>query len=1040
MIDFSIKNPLVVNLLLLLVVIMGVVSWQSMPEEMFPVVDKDAVRILTKFEGASPEEIEEQVTSPIEESLDNLQDIDFFTSDSAENFSRVFIKLKPGTNVDEFMRRVRDTADAITDFPEEVEIPEITRVKTRFPVISVSLFGEAAPGFLFDLSDRLKQQLLQLRGVAGVGVAGNRDWELWVTVNPAALSAKQVSINSLIRVLQANVRDLPGGSVKSQEGDILLRGVGATDIVSIGNIVLRSNPQGGQLLLREVAVIEKRLEEVKTLGRFNGKRAINMTITKTAEASVFNVSENVRYLVANFETPHGVEVGVYSDFSKNVKKRLDTVRSSGVIGLLLLLLSLYIFLNLRVAVITALGIPVSFLIAAVVMNGMGYTINMVSLFAFLVVLGMIVDDAIIVTENTYRHIESGLTPQLAAIKGAREVFWPIVASTLTTIAAFLPMFGITGTLGVFIQVIPVVVTAALIGSLFEAFLILPSHSAFLLKLERNRKKYAVDWNSLLDRYTKLLKNAIVNRYLVSSLTIGMLAIVVAFAATRIPYHLLGKIETGQFFINIEAPITYGVKDTEDLAKKIEGIIFEELDNTEVESVLTNVGISLIDFNRFKSGSHYIQMVISLHKSKPEGFIDAAVTPVVNLTFDNFGERERTTASIIDALRSRLASVPGIQRFSILRPHAGPAGPDIEIGVTGPETADLLNYAEKIKSYLQRLPGVQDSRHDQEPGKIEYRYSVNERGKELGLSQADISKSVRSGFLGLEVTQVNIGEKRIPVRLIYPESSRTDSSSVFELPIVLDDGATVYLSEVANIEIDRGINTVRRRDGQRLATITAEVNDSIITPGEAIKLVEKNFRKEFSNNRYDLIYLGSKKRTQESFSDMKRVLLVALALIFFILAVLFKSITDPLVVMFSIPFGVVGVILGHILFSYNLQFLSIIGLLALTGIVVNDSLILIDFLKKERKRGIDRYEATLNACRVRARPILLTSVTTILAISPLIFFATGQTRFLSPMAVSLGFGLLFSTILILFVLPCFYLITDDCKNGLKRFLSSRRYFL
>ena len=1028
MIDFSIKNPLIVNLFLFLVVVVGILSWKSMPEEMFPVVEKDAIKIITTYEGASPEEVEKQVTIPVEDTLDNLQDIDFYYSKSSEGSSNVTLKLKPEADVDELLRKVRDLTDAIDGFPEEADDPDITRIKTRFPVISVSVYGETRQSLLFSSAKNIKQKIMQLPGVAGVGIAGNRDDEIWVIIDPSILSARNVSTKEIISALKNNIRDLPGGSVKAIEGDILLRGLGSSSIRSIENISLKNNDLGGQLLLKEVAIIEQRLEEEDSVGRFNGKSAVNMSVTKTAEASVFDVSNNVRDIVNNYNLPSGLKISVFSDFSKNVKTRLDTVKSSGVIGLFLLLISLYLFLNARVALITAFGIPVSFLVAAFGMYIFGFTINMVSLFAFLVALGMIVDDAIIVTENTYRHIENGMDPINASKIGAKEVFWPIVASTLTTIAAFLPMLSISGTLGKFIEVIPLVVTVALLGSLMEAFVVLPSHCASFLKKPNTISTQKQKWEKSLSIYKKYLNISIKNRYLVSSITVGVLCVVTAFAITRIPYYQFGKVDSGQFFVNAEGSITSSVRDSEQLAIKMENIILSELNEDELESLYTNVGVSFKDFSRFDLGSQYIQIVVSLKKRSPQGFVDWVVTPLFNLSFDNYGKRDRSEKEIINKLRLNLSALAGLQKLAIKKASGGPGGSDIVIGVTGQDQIKLTKYAKNIENFLSQIDGVKDVEQDQDPGKVEFKYQINSRGKELGLSQADISESVRTGFLGLETAYFNLAGERVPVRLIYSEKYRNDSSKLYQLPIVLDSGKTVYLAEVANIEVARGMNTVRRRDGQRLAKISADVDPNIITPLEVTSLVDRKYKRIFKQDTlYDYMYLGSKKRSRENFADMKKTAFVSLAIIFFILVVLFKTLVEPLVVIFSIPFAVVGVILGHILFGYNLQFLSVIGLLALIGIVVNDSLILIDFLKKLRAEGKNKIEATIGACAVRARPIVLTSVTTFLGISPLIFFATGQTKFLSPMAVSLGFGLLFATILILIVLPCFYLIMDDLKE-------------
>ena len=1036
-VQFSIRNSLVVNLFLVIIIIVGVLSWSSMPQEMFPNVDLDRVRITTEYEGAPPEEIEKQITVLVEEELESLADIDVITSESTEGFSKVEIKLKLDTDVDDFVREVRASIDAIEDFPPQAEPPVISRLKTRFPVISVTLFGDAELGTLYKTADRVKRELLVLPGVASVGIAGDREWELWIIVNPRQMAARNITLEDVQRTLTNNLQDLPGGSLQAREGDILLRGIGvAPNVDAVGKLVLRSNISGGQLTLSEIATIELRLEEAKTIGRFNGKSSVNLTVTKTARASTIDVADAVKKYTNELRKtlPATIDVGLFSDLSVYVKNRLETVKSSGLVGLVLVLASLYIFLNFRVAAITALGIPVSFLVAVILIHYFGYTINMISLFAFLIALGMIVDDAIIVTENVYRHMEAGMHRTEAALVGGKEVFWPVVASTCTTVAAFLPMFGVSGTLGKFIEVIPVVVSAALVGSLIEAFVILPSHSADMLRVQQKKPSalavyFANIWSQGLVKYLAVLKWALSNRYVVSVLTIAVLSIILTYAQTRLPYNQFGDVEIGQFLINIEAPNTYSVEDSTELAKKIEEKILVAMEPEELQTMLTNVGVILIDFNRLKTGSNFIQIIIDLEKAAPKTFIEKFVSPMVNLRFDPPGKRERDTADIINAIRTELQVVAGIQRFSILRPQGGPAGADIEIGVVGESVDSLLTLSRGLGDFLRRLPGVKDVRQDLEPGKLEYQYTLNERGRKLGLTQAQISNAVRTGFVGLEVTHVNWLEDRYPVRVIYPDYLRKDSAGLRNLPITLEGGRTVYLGEVADITLARGLGTILRRNTQRLALVTAEVDLQITTPLEVNELVALEFAELKNDNPgYQLLFLGEKKEANDSFKDMYNVLIISLAIIFFILAALFKSLLDPIVIMLAIPFAIVGVIIGHILFDYNLQFLSMIGFLALTGIVVNDSLILIDFVKKRRAQGADRLAAVMDAGRVRIRPILLTTITTFLGISPLIFFASGQTAFLSPMAVSLGFGLIFATVLILIVVPCFYMVLDDLRRA------------
>ncbi len=1041
LVHFSIANPLITNLMLVLVILLGVLSWYAMPQEMFPVVDLDMARVTTVFEGASPEEVEQQITLPIEEEFDGMSDLDIMTSTSSEGVSAVVLKLKPGANVEQFMRDLRSKLDQITELPEEAEEPELTRLETRFPVISLSLYGDATRGFLNQTADRVKDRLLQLPGVASVGIAGDREWELWVEVDPQILAARGVSLQQVIAAVRDNLRDLPGGSLKAREGDILLRGKGvAPDPLLLQRVVIRSNELGGRLRLGEVAEVGLRLEEAETLGRFNGAPSVNLTVTKTADASTIEVSRLVREQAASLqrELPPSIQVGLFSDLSVYVQNRLDTVKSSGLVGLTLVLLSLYLFLNFRVALITALGIPVSFLAAVILIYYLGFTINMVSLFAFLIALGLIVDDAIIVIENIYRHMEQGMPAAQAAQTGSQEVFRPVLASTSTTVAAFLPMFSIGGTMGEFIKVIPVVVAASLIGSLWEAFGVLPSHAAELLRVQRERRPPAgVDWSALLHRFVDLLRWSVRNRYFVSLLALLMLAMAISYASTRLPFQLFGRPDIGQFFVNIEAPNTYSLEDTEELAKRVERALLETVSTDELDTMLTNVGVSFIDFNRWRFGSNYIQLIIDLEKQAPRGFIERFITPLVSLQFRWEGSRQRETEVIINEVRERLQTLTGIQRLSILRPQGGPAGADIEVGVVGQDVARLVKHAKALRDYLRQLPGVYDVRQDLDVGKLEYRYSLNERGRELGLTQQQLADAVRTGFLGLEAVHVTWGDERIPVRVIYTDQVRR-GAGLATLPITLDDGRIVYLGDVADITRGRGLNTINRRDGERLALVTAEVDDSVTTPLEVTSLVEREYDGlEQQEPGYRLLFLGEKKEAADSFKDMGRATIIALAIIFFILASLFKSLLDPLVVMFAVPFGFIGVVVGHLIFDYHLQFLSMIGFLALTGIVVNDSLILVDFAKRLRDQGWDRIDALVEAGRVRVRPILLTTITTFLGVSPLIFFATGQTAFLSPMAVSLGFGLLFATGLILVGVPCFYLIADDLRQRVSGWLRAAR---
>ncbi|RMD79886.1 MAG: efflux RND transporter permease subunit, partial [Gammaproteobacteria bacterium] len=623
-----------------------------------------------------------------------------------------------------------------------------------------------------------------------------------------------------------------------------------------------------------------------------------------------------------------------------------------------------------------------------------------------------------------------------ALEGAREVAAPVTAATATTVAAFLPMFAVGGTMGAFIAVIPVVVGGALLGSLLEAFGVLPSHAAAWLRVgpgEGKRGRPLLPWGRLREAYAAWLERAVARRYLVALAALGLFALSVQAALTHLPFRLFGHVETGQFFIHAEAPVTYSLEDSARLAARLEREVLAALaPRGELRSVLANVGVSFVSVSQVRFGSHLVQLVVDLAPERPRGFVERWIAPLMRLRLGAEGTRTRSTEAIMEELRRRLAAVPGVRHLSVMRPRGGPAGPDVEVGITGPAVGELARLGEEVAGYLRRLPGVRDVRHDLEGGKLELRYRLNERGRELGLTQADLARALRAGFQGLEALQATWRdaagrERRLPVRVLYPEAVRHGALDLEALPVVLPGGGTALLGQVAELRWERGYQEIHRRDGRRMVTVTAEV-----APGTSALAVTEALRRAFAPRLaarpgYRMLFLGERRETARSMADLLRALVVALALIFFILVALFQSLLDPLVVMVAIPFGFVGVVAGHALMGVPLEFLSLIGFLALAGIVVNDSLILVEFAKRRRAAGAPREAAVVEAAAVRARPILLTSVTTFLGVSPLIFFATGQAAFLRPMAVSLGFGLLGATLLILVALPCFYLVADDLRR-------------
>ncbi len=1061
MIEYFIKNPIITNFLLLSVVVVGILSWRAMPQEMFPVIESDTISIETDFEGAPPVEVERQLTIPIEDEVDDISEIDELQSVSLEGISRIYLDLKPGVDVEEVVRSVEIEVDSIEDLPSDIETPRISRRKSNFPVISVSVYGDVSEAELIRASEIVKQAIQKVEGVGGVNIAGERDTEVWVVVDPYEIAAKEVSLEEIRNALAANLGDRPGGSLSALEGDIQLRGMSVADNVqAVKDIAIRTNRDGGQLRVGDIADVEMTLETAQTQGRFSGLQSLNLVVTKDVRASTNDIAEEIRRLIKEeipALLPAAIRVGYHNDFSVYIDTRLKTVFSSGLIGLVLLLGSLYLLLNFRVALITAFGIPISFLVAVISIYYLGFTINMVSLFAFLIALGMIVDDAIIVTENIHHYIEEGMPVKQAALRGTREIVPPVVAATLTTVIAFLPLLAIGGRMGEFVKVIPVVVSAALIGSLLEAFFVLPSHANLFLKARTRLKSLSVgaaavrstmlpsagdkggfvNWKKLLKPYENYLRWGLHNRYFVFVAASCVLVLALIILTTRIPFQLFGHIEVDEFFVNIEAPSNYSIEETEELSTRIEKKIYTVFDGHEYElkTMLSNIGVLLSGrggSRQSKVGDNYCQFVVSLTKQEPQTFVERFIVPLVSFKFDEQGSRKRNVEEIIQLIRDRVSGMSGVKRFSIVRPEAGPTGADIEISIAGSDLERLEDRAEEMIDYLRGIAGVYDVQHDMDRGKLEVRYQLNERGQRLGLTQQQVADALRTGYLGVKAVYVNWGDERYPVRVIFDEEIRNDSNRLMQLPLTLTDGRVVYLNEVATIKLDRSFNRLTRLDGRRIVTITGEVDSEELTPFQVYGQIGRQFGPLYEQlPEYDMVFRGAKKRADDSFRGIRVAGIVAVMGIFLILLVLFRTLREPVLILLTVPFGFIGVIIGHALLGYNLQFVSVVGLVALSGIIVNDSLIMLNQVKKHRERGYSCEEAVVSASYRRARPIILTTITTFLGVSPLIFFATGQTKFLSPMAISLGFGLVFATVLILTVLPCLYMITEDLKNYLRK---------
>ena len=1042
LIQFSIGNPVIVNLLVLLILISGAVSYVRLKRELFPDFSRRVVRIDTRYAGASPEEVEELITARIEDQVRNVDGVNEMLSTSREGQSEIRLQMQSDTEMSRALGDVRAALDRVVGLPEEAEEPRVSEVVSTIPVITVSLSGDILERELREIAKDVRDQLRRVDGVATVSIFGIRESRILIEIDPEQLDQYRLSLDEIRAAVNNQNRNVPGGALKTARGEVLVRTLGvAAGVADVERMILRSTDTGHALTVGDVAAVRESFEDPTFLARFDGKPSINLVVVKERSGDTISVAERVRDSVAEIRKtlPGTVSVGIFNDFSVFIRNRLSTLGESGAIGLAIVLATLCVFVRGRIALLTSLGIPFAVLGCLVLMSVIGLSLNMISAFGLILVLGLLVDDAVIVTENVYRYVEQGMPAKEAALQGTYEVAWPVVTTVLTTVAAFVPFLLLPGTIGFFLKPLPFVVTFALLLSLLEVLFILPSHlsdvitPAYANKLRRGERLWLTRlrrrerltglrrlhvrgqrlWlTSLRHVYEKVLGVAVRWRYVAVTVIVAASVLLAVAAQYRVPFVLFREFESSQFFVNFETSANAKLEDTEAVAVQAEEIVLG-LPSGELKSMATTVGIAFLDVNRVVRGSNVGQLTLELHD-----------------------DRSRTAAEVIDDLRGKMERIPGITKLQFLGLQAGPGGPAIEARVIGEDLASLRRLTEEVKGFLATLPGVRDIRDDLVAGKEEIRIRLKPEGRTLGLDLRGIARQVQQGFQGVEASSIQRGDEDVPIVVRFPRDQRSHVDTVSRLKLALPSGERVFLRDVADIRTGISASQINRDDRKRTLSVFAEVETGKTTVVEATDALKRQFAD--AGRRYPgqrVVVKGERQEMEESLAALPQISLITLFVIYFVLGSLFKSFIQPFIVMAAIPFGLGGVVIGHLVMGENLSFMSLLGFIALAGVVVNDSLILVDFINRSRRSGTSAYDSIIQSGVVRLRPVMLTTVTTVGGLVPLAFFATGQAKFLSPMAISVVWGLSFATVLTLILTPCLYAMLDDAKGIARRWFRS-----
>lgn len=1081
-------------MLMLVVLAGGSLFALTLVREMFPEFRPNKLIIQAVHPGVLPQEIETAVTIKIEEAVRDVEGVEKVDSTVSDGMSVTTLTLYNDVKDPEaVLNEVKREIDALTTLPEDIERVTIKDFEPLLPVISVAIFGDGPEGDLKEATRQLEQDLLALPGVSRITVSGVRDDEISVEIIPEKLIEYNVTFEEVASAIRRGNLDVSGGQLKGSRTTVAVRTIGEElEGRELEDIVVRpSTGDGRQILLRDVAIIRDDFVDIDIEGYFNSKPSMSCDVYKTGSQDAIQISGLVKaYVAAKMGQPfdpwgydaarnaawyarpfltigagiselsnviagrpdpmaiyeqskaapytHNFEIGLNTDLARFIEGRLDLMTRNGMSGLVLVLISLVLFLNWRVAFWSAVGLPISFLGTFIVMWMCGISINLLSVFGLIIVLGIIVDDAIVIGENICRHVEEGMPADQAAVRGTEEVMWPVIIAVATTIAAFAPMLFIKGTIGEFMGELPIVVMAALTASLIEALFILPAHLRHLptpeqlaesqrnapdpgplrrafLRFREAQERFIV--NVLQRRYEQFLRRALTWRYV--TVAIALAALIATFglvAGGLVEFVFVQEMDSETIICDVELPVGSPPDRVRTRVMEISNFVKQQ---PEVVNVQAFVGIQVDVAGEgavgFKDQSNLGQLVVELKESDSR-------------------ERAglRSSNDLLIPLREFTANLTEVNSAQWLSLNGGPGGKDVMVRLSGPDHDELKVVAGLLKEDIATYQGIADIDDDIDEGKREIQLRLLQTASATGGTTAGLGTHVRAALYGQEARRLTRNREDVRIMVRYPESYRENVYTVESMwiPTGSETGQRGWmpLRQIAELTEAEGVTSIHRSEHQRAVTVFANVDDELGNTQDILKQVRAKFDSKIQplHPQVKIEFLGSSEELRKAFSGLQLAFPVALLIIFMMLAGLFRSYAQPVVVMAAIPFGFLGAIIGHLITGNPLTILSMIGMVALCGILVNDSLVLVEFINKRVRNGMSHFEASIDGAKLRLRAILLTTLTTAAGLTPLMFETSFQAKFMIPMAVTLTFGLIFATLLTLVIVPSLNLIFLDIR--------------
>ena len=1044
-IRWFITNTVAANLLMIFIIIAGFFTLSRLRMEVFPDIAIPIINVSVIYPGSSPEDVEESICVKIEEQVQGINGIKKITSTSNEGYGSISVEVENGYNLDDVKDEVKSKVDGITSFPEGAEKPTIRSFEGQPEVITIAVHGEVDEESLLSIAESIREEVSDLPNITQTRL-GKKPREISIEVSEQTLQKYGLSFDYISNRIKSSSMDVPGGAIETYDGEILIRSKGqAYTGEDFGSIPVLSMSDGSTLLLRDISKIKDGFQDVEYDIKFNSEPAYLIRVYRTGDQNALDIAENVhKYLKKKRPMmPPGVSLSSMKDESVILRGRIDLLVENAILGLTLVLIVLALFLKPKLAGWVSLGIPISFMGGFWLLPIFDVSINMISLFTFILVLGIVVDDAIVVGENIHIFRKRGLNGPDAALEGAYQVAKPVIFAVLTTMVTFSPMILVEGALGKIWRIIPVVTIVVLIFSLIESLTILPAHLAHLKEDSDTKDNFLSKWWSdiqqvihdglqsfIKNRYTPILEWALKNRANTISIAISIFILSLGIVASGfLKFNFFPPLEADIVIATLEYPEGTPVSITKEGLDRIEQSAFKLKDSLEdlypEQEIFINMvstagdqpiktqsarGPGNLDANFF--GSHLAECVIELAPGE---------------------ERPLSTVEISKMWRDLTGPIPGVKQVEF-ESDLFSSGPPIEIKLSSISREDLKKVTLILKDKLQTYAGVFDIKDSFSAGKDEIKLTLRPEAQNYGITMSSLARQVRQAFYGEEVQRIQRGRDEIKVFLRYPKSERVSLNNLEQMNVRVGNNIEVPLGQVAQGELASGYSTITRTDRKRSINIVADVDLTKANANEILAKFEKDhispLLQDYPSVNYS--FEGEQREQRDTLGSLFKNFGLALFVVYILLAVPFKSYLQPLIIMSAIPFGFTGAVIGHLVMGMNLAVLSIIGIVALSGVVVNDSLVMVDFINRyKREDGKSNLEAALAAGPRRFRPILLTSVTTFVGLFPLLIEKSVQAKFLVPMAISLAFGVLFATLITLILVPTSYMVIEDIKEYFNR---------